>query len=87
MTIHTCGAGKLFINELEKETNYKSLKIQIGKTVWSVTQAKGRSNYYSILKITSNPWGGAGRMFESLDSAIQSYKSIQFKSALMQLSF
>lgn len=61
---------------------YSQKNIQVKNTIWSVVFAP---TYVSIRKETNNPFMSTGKQFADLDAAIDSYKSIAMKAALMQL--
>jgi hypothetical protein len=61
---------------------YTQKNIKVKNTEWSVVFAP---NYVSIRKETNNPWMSLGKQFPTLSDAIDSYKSIAMKAALMQL--
>jgi len=61
---------------------YTQKNILVKNTEWSVVFAP---NYVSIRKETNNPFMGPGKQFNNLDEAIDNYKSIPMKAALMQL--
>lgn len=48
---------------------------------WSIVFAP---TYVSIRKETNNPFKGIGKQFNDIHEAIDSYKSIAMKAALMQ---
>jgi hypothetical protein len=80
----TNGLGSELINTSYTETTYKTVLIQARNTEYKVTIAKGRYNYYMIKQI--NHVRGLGKSFATLDMAIDNYKSIVMKTALMQLT-
>jgi hypothetical protein len=82
-TLITNGLGTEFYNSLETETTYNTVLIQVKNTEYKITIAKGKYNYYLIKQI--NHVRGMGKSFATLDMAIDSYKSIGMKTALMQL--
>jgi hypothetical protein len=62
---------------------YTQKNIEVKGNIWSVVfSSKGG---VSIRKETNNPYKCAGKDFTSLDAAIDNYKSIAMKAALMQL--
>jgi hypothetical protein len=77
------GWGTEIFNEKEIETTYETLQIQVKSKVYSITIARGRNNYYFIRLENGNRMGG--KNFATLDLAIDSYKSIEMKAALMQI--
>ena len=68
-----------------QETIYKSSKFQIGKTIWSLVQASGKSNYVAIRKETSNPFKTLGKEFANFDEAIKNYKNPQMKLEILKI--
>ena len=70
---------------LANETKYEEKKISVKGNVWSVLFASGKINYVQILKLTNNPFGTTGKRFDNLDQAIDNYKQVAMKAALMQL--
>ena len=62
--------------------NYTQKNIEVKGNTWSVVFAP---NYVSIRKETNNPFKGAGKEFPSIHEAIDNYKSVAMKAALMQL--
>ena len=66
-------------------TTYTTKKIEVKGNIWTVTFVTGKFNYVSIRKETNNPGKTSGREFTNIDEAIDSYKNIAMKAALMQL--
>ena len=83
MKVITNGWGTEIFNDKASETTYESLQIQVKSKVYSITIARGRNNYYFIRLENGNRMGG--KNFATLDLAIDSYKSIEMKAALMQI--
>jgi hypothetical protein len=83
MKVITNGWGTEIFNDKATETTYESLQIQVKSKVYSITIARGRNNYYFIRLENGNRMGG--KNFATLDLAIDSYKSIEMKAALMQI--
>lgn len=67
---------------MTNQKGYSQKNIQVGKTVWSVVFAP---TYVSIRKETNNPFISTGKQFSNIHEAIDNYKSIAMKAALMQL--
>jgi hypothetical protein len=63
-------------------TNYNTKTIQVKNTIWTVCFAP---QYVAIRKVTNNPFATLGKEFPTLNDAIDSYKSVAMKAALMQL--
>jgi hypothetical protein len=84
MKIQMTQAGSTIYNSEAKETTYTKVSIQVKNTQYIIVIAKGKHNYYNIKQV--NHCRGYGKDFATLDLAINSYKSIQMKAALMQLS-
>tara|TARA_R110000782_G_scaffold169206_1_gene261116 strand:- start:430 stop:639 length:210 start_codon:yes stop_codon:yes gene_type:complete len=61
---------------------YSQKNIKVKNTIWSVVFAP---NYVSIRKETSNPYMSLGKQFPTIHEAIDNYKSLAMKAALMQL--
>ena len=61
---------------------YTQKTIEVKGNIWSVVFAP---NYVSIRKETNNPFKGVGKEFPSIHEAIDNYKSVAMKAALMQL--
>ena len=66
-------------------TIYTTKKIEVRGDIWTVMFVTGKFNYVSVRKETNNPGKTVGREFKNIDEAIDSYKSIAMKAALMQL--
>ena len=84
MKIQKTNGGSVAYNNQETEQTYNTVKIQVKNTQYSIIIAKGKYNYYNIKQVNHNSFG-YGKDFATLDMAIESYKSIQMKTALMQL--
>lgn len=65
-----------------ENTGYNSKNIEVKGNIWSVLFAP---NYVSVRKETNNPYKALGKEFPSIHEAIDNYKSIAMKAALMQL--
>ncbi len=65
-----------------KNQAYTQKKIEVKGNIWSVLFTP---TYVSIRKETNNPFKTAGREFPTLDLAIDHYKLVAMKAALMQL--
>ena len=66
-------------------TTYTTKKIEVLGDIWTVMFVTGKFNYVSIRKETNNPGKTVGREFKNINYAIDGYKSIAMKAALMQL--
>jgi hypothetical protein len=84
MKIQITNGGSVAYNKQATEQTYNTVTIQVKKTQYKVTIAKGRHNYYNIKQVNYNS-RGYGKDFATLDMAIDAYKSIAMKTALMQL--
>lgn len=67
------------------QTVYKGVRVNIGKTKWSVTQASGKFNYITVRKTYPNPFGMIGKEFESFNKAQEEYKSPEVKTMLLMV--
>ena len=68
--------------KIMETTGYTQKNIEVKGNIWSVLFAP---NYVSVRKETNNPYKGLGKQFPTLDDAIDNYKSVAMKAALMQL--
>lgn len=66
-------------------TTYNTTKIEVKGNVFSVLIASGSNNYVAIRKETNNPYKLAGKQFNNLTEASNSYKSPEMKIALLQI--
>jgi len=64
-------------------TSYNTVKVTAKGNIFSVTQAKGKHNYISVLKETNNPFKTLGKQFSDFDAAQQNYKCADLKVALL----
>ncbi len=64
-------------------TTYITKMIEVKGNTYSVLFVSGNSNYISIRKETNNPYKTVGKEFKDLNTAIDSYKSVAMKAALM----
>lgn len=69
-------------DKIMKNTSYTQKNIEVKGNIWSVVFAP---KYVSIRKETNNPFKTLGKEFPSIHEAIDSYKSVAMKAALMQL--
>jgi len=83
-TLNYTGNGSNIYNKSIVETTYETFFIQIKNTKFQIIIAKGRYNYINIKQVNYNRFG-MGKDFATIDMAIDAYKSIQMKAALMQL--
>ena len=72
-------------NQNEAYKGYKSHYILVGKkTVYCVLTHETKSEVV-VSKKTNNPFGGLGKTFESIDEAMETYKSKEMKVALLKI--
>ncbi len=59
-------------------TTYTSVTFTIGKTIWTILEAKGKSYYVSVSK-KSPTAATLGKEFPSFESAMQNYKTVEMR--------
>jgi hypothetical protein len=71
--------------QITETAEYRSTLVKVGKTEWAVMVVTGKTNYVSVRKVTSNPFGALGKQFENADAAIANYKSAKMQAMLIQV--
>ena len=66
-------------------TTYTVYNTQIKGSTFEVLVCNGKFNYINIRKTSNNPFLLAGKDFKNFDLAIQSYKSPEMKTFLLQI--
>jgi hypothetical protein len=64
---------------------YTVYSTTIKGSTFEVTVCSGKFNYINVRKTSNNPFLLAGRDFKNFDLAIQSYKSPEMKTFLLQI--
>lgn len=82
-TLQTLNAGTQYYNNQLTETTYRTIEISVKSNVYAITIAEGRYNYFFIKQKNHSSFGG--KYFATIDMAIDSYKSMAMKAALMQI--
>jgi hypothetical protein len=62
---------------------YQTVKVQIKGNTFSVMRVTGNRDYFNVVKLTNNPFGGPGKDFSTADALLDNYSSPAFKAAMI----
>lgn len=70
-------------SQLEKDgATYNSFNTTVRGNIWVVCVVFGKYNYISVRKVSNNPFGTVGKQFDTLDEALNHYKSTEMRNML-----